>query len=120
MLWPTLLAQMGKPSPSPTATGIWKHIDRVNDALAHPDFESAIRNPWFIGGSIVVILIALFRGMKGLLICYIGGIVMWGIVHHTVLKDQTAAHQGTQSIYIFGGLVVVAAGIAIYFTLIRD
>lgn len=121
MAWPTLLALLqARPSPSPTATGVWKYIDQVNDTLRNPDFESTIRNPWFIGGSIVLILIALLRGAKGLLVTYVGGILVWGIVHHTVLKDQTAASEGTQSVYVFAVLIVAVAGLAIYFLLIRD
>ncbi len=118
----TLLAllQIQKPSPSPTATGVWKYIDQVNDVLTNPDFDATIHNPWFIAGSIVLILLSLLRGWKGLLVTYVGGIILWGIVHHTVLKDQTAAAEGTQSIYVFAGLVVGVAGIGIYFLLIRD
>src|SRR5687768_8995580 len=101
MSLPTLLAQVAKPSPSPTPTGFMKYVDQVNTVLTNPDFEAAIRNPWFIVGSIVIILGALLRGAKGLLVVYVGGIVFWGIIHYTVLKDRSSANEGTQSIYIF-------------------
>jgi hypothetical protein len=109
----------GKLKAEPPPEGIWKYIDAANELVQHPNFEAAIRNPWFWGGSIAFMAVALLRGWKGLLIVYVLGIVMWGIIHHVVLKD-TGHDAGSSSTVVFAGLTVGVAGIAIYFLLIRD
>jgi hypothetical protein len=109
----------GKTKGEPPVEGIMKYIDAANEIVKNPDFESAIRNPWFWGGSIAFMTVALLRGWKGLLITYVLGIVLWGIVHHVVLKDASN-DAGSSSTVVFAGLTVGVAGIAIYFLLIRD
>lgn len=98
----------------------WKHVDKANDALVNANFEHAVRHPGFWAVSAVVIIGALFRGAKSVLVLYIGGVTMWGIFHHTVLKDRASAAESSSSVLVFAALIVAAAGIAIYFTLIRD
>ena len=98
----------------------WKHVDRVNDAMLNANFDHTIRHPGFWAFSAVVIIGALFRGAKSVLILYVGAIAMWGIFHHTVLADRASAAESSSSVLVFSALVVAFAGIAIYFTLIRD
>src|SRR6478752_2387877 len=88
----------------------WSYVDKANDLVSHPDFESTIRNPWFIVVSIAVLLFGVLRGKKILLTLYIGAIVMWGIVDHTILRDHSK-DAGSSSIVVFAGLIVVAAAI---------
>ncbi len=99
----------------------WKQaLDATNQFLTHPDFDKAIHNPWFLGISAGFCLLALFRGWKGFLTCYIGGLAAWGVVHHTVLKDRLAAADSTANVWIFAGLILVISGVAMYVLLIRD
>ncbi len=98
----------------------WKHVDKLNDALVNANFDHMIRHPGFWAVSAVVIIGALFRGAKGLLVLYIGGVVVWGIFHNTVLKDRASAAESSSSVLVFAALIVAFAGVAIYFTLIRD
>lgn len=97
----------------------WKYVDQVNEAIVNAKFDETIRNPWFLGISGVFVLTALLRGWKGILVTYIGGIAMWGIVAKTVMSDTSGSAQ-SGSIVIFAALVVGVAGLGIYFLLIRD
>ena len=96
------------------------YLDAANEWLKNLNFEQTIRDPIFWLISIVLMAFALFRGWKGFMICYVIGIAMWGVVHHTVLKDKTAAAQSTQSVMVFAVLTVGVAGLAIYLLLIKD
>lgn len=95
-------------------------LDKINDKINHPDFNATMHNPWFLVISAAVILFGVLRGKKALLILYVGAIIVWGIVDKTVLHDKTAAAQSTSGVVVFAGLVIVVAGIAIYFLLIKD
>ena len=100
-------------------TDWWSTIDKINDAVSHPDFEKTIHNPWFLVVSAAVLLFGALRGKKVLLTCYIAAIVIWGIVDKTILRDTTQG-AGSANIVVFAGLVVAAAAVAIYFLLIKD
>ena len=102
------------------ARDIWFYLDTANDWIKNLNFEVTIRNPWFWLFSIVLLVVSLFRGWKPLMIGYVVSIVLWGIVHHTVLKDKASAAQSTSSVMVFAALTVGVAGIAIYFLLIRE
>lgn len=123
MLLSLLLAQagraLGKTKEPPPAEGWWKYADMVNDFLKNPNFDAAVQNPWFWGGSIVAMTVALFRGWKLFLIGYPIVIAMWGVVDRFILKDTTVG-AGSSNIVVFAGLTVGVAGLGIYFLLIRD
>lgn len=119
----TLLAVAGKvaaKAKAPPKEGFVKYLDAANEFVSHPNFETAIRNPYFWGVSIVFLGAALFRGWKMFLIGYVVIFAMWGVVHYTVLKDRAAAAESTSSVMIFAAMTVGVAGLAIYFMLIRD
>lgn len=121
-LLPLLLAAgkvAGKTKGPPPSEGVWVYIDAANEIVKNPNFDAAIANPWFWGGSIALIAVSLLRGWKMLLIGYVGAIVMWGIVQKVVL-DDTSNDAGSSSTIVFAALTVGVAGIAIYFLLIRD
>lgn len=99
---------------------VFYYLDLANEWVKNLDFEEMIRDPVFWLVSIVLMTVALFRGWKGFMICYGVGIVLWGIVHHTVLKDDSPAAQSTQSVMVFAALTVGVAGLAIYLLLIKD
>ena len=124
MLLALLLAQVGKAvgktkGPQPATEGFWHYADLINDTLKNPNFDAAIQNPWFWGGSVVAMTLALFRGWKIVLIGYPLAIVMWGVVDRYILKDTTSG-AGSSNIVVFAGLTVGVAGLGIYFLLIRD
>lgn len=96
------------------------YLDTANEWVKGLNFEHAIRDPIFWLVSIVLMVLALFRGWKGFMIAYVVGIALWGVVHHTVLKDKTSAAQSTSSVMVFAVLTVGVAGLAIYLLLIKD
>lgn len=121
-LLPVLLAAAkvaGKTKGPPPPEGVWKYIDAANEVVSNPNFEAAMASPWFWGGSIAFLAVALFRGWKVMLVGYIGAIAIWGIIHHVILKD-TSGDAGSSSTVVFAALTVGVAGLAIYFLLIRD
>ena len=122
LVWP-LLAQAGriagKAKGKAESEGVWKYIDAANEFVKNANFEEAIRSPAFWGVSVVLLAIALFRGWKGFLVMYVGGVALWGIVHFAILKDTTTG-AGSSNILVFAALTVGVAGLGIYFLLIRD
>lgn len=122
-LLPALLAQAaktgGKTKGPPPVKDAWYYIDAVNEWLKHPDFDAAMASPYFWGGSIVAMVLALFRGWKLVLFGYPLVIVMWGVVDRFILKSTTGGAQDS-NVLVFAGLTVGVAGIGIYFLLIRD
>lgn len=122
-LLPALLAQAaktaGKTKGPPPVKDAWYYIDAVNDWLSHPDFDAATRNPYFWGVSVLVMVVALFRGWKLMLIGYPIAIILWGVVDRFILKSTTTG-AGDSNIIVFAGLTVGVAGLGIYFLLIRD
>ena len=94
-------------------------LDNLNETVSHPDFDATMHNPIFLLFSIAFCAVALLRGWKVLLAIYLGGIAIWYVVANVLMKDHTGA-EGGSSMMIFVGLVVVIAGLLIYFLLIRD
>lgn len=109
----------GKTKGPPPAEGWWVYADAINDFLKNPDFQGAMHNPWFWGGSAVAMVISLLRGWKLFLICYPLAIIMWGVVDKYIVND-TSTGAGSSNIIVFAGLTVGVAGFGIYFLLIRD
>jgi len=94
-------------------------VNQINDTVSHPDFDATVHNPIFILFSIAFCAVALLRGWKTLLSMYLAGIAVWYVVANVVMKDKTGA-EGGSSMMVFVGLVVLIAGLLIYFLLIRD
>lgn len=91
-------------------------IDRINDAVSHPDWNATVHNPWFLLGSVAFIIVSLLRGWKSMLVLYFGAMAMWYIVANYVMTK----HGGGGNILVFAGGIVVVGGFAIYMLLIRD
>jgi hypothetical protein len=99
---------------------VFEAIDRVNDAVSHPDFDSTIRNGWFLGISAVVVIACLLRGKKVLVTLYIGAIVVWGIASRTVLARSASGGDASSGLFPFIALIGAVALVVIYLLLIRD
>lgn len=118
-----LLAQAGKAAAGkkgpPPEKDAWYYIDLVNDKLNNPDFDATMSSPVFWGVSIAVMILALFRGWKIVLIGYPLLLIMWAVVDKFITKTTTTG-AGDSNVMVFAALTVGVAGIGIYFFLIRD
>jgi hypothetical protein len=90
-------------------------MEAAREFLEGLDFQTVVLNPYFIGISALILLLCLYRNWRLFGVLYIGAIAVWGVVEYAT--EQGGALGGV--VPLVGGVMLVA-GLAIYFLLVRD
>lgn len=97
---------------------LWDYLgpqwDTFVKAISTANFDTLVRNPYFLGISLAFVILCFFKKWRFPLIAYLGGLGIWAIVHYTVGQNLPG-----QAGFVAIGIIVVAF-VAVYFLFIKE
>jgi hypothetical protein len=92
---------------------------RLNEILANFDMLEVLKDPYYIGFSVVCCLIFIIRGMEKALVMFLSAPAFLVLFQHTIEGTDALDFDAEKLLIFCGGFIAIAA-VNIYIFFVRD